>query len=82
MAEADGKVSTRAVIVVGVIYAAVGIVFAWPENHVHVWRLAAWLVSAAAFATHIGYESFRMRTVPGRVERICRWSLPRHLIRV
>jgi hypothetical protein len=66
VAEADWKVSTRAVIVVGVIYAAVGIVFAWPENHVRVWRLAAWLVSAAAFTTHIGYESFRMRTVPSR----------------
>jgi hypothetical protein len=66
MAEADWKVSTRAVILVGVIYAAVGIVFAWPGNHVRVWRLAAWLVSAAAYTTHIGYESLRMRTVPSR----------------
>lgn len=58
--------STRAVVLVGVFYAVVGIVFAWPENHVRVWRLAAWLVSAAAFATHIGYESLRTRAAPGR----------------
>jgi hypothetical protein len=57
--------STRAVVLVGVFYAVIGIVFAWPENHVRVWRLAAWLVSAAAYATHIGYESFRTRATPG-----------------
>lgn len=58
--------STRTVILVGVFYAVVGVVFAWPENHVRVWRLAAWLVSAAAYATHIGYELFRTRAAPGR----------------
>jgi hypothetical protein len=28
------------------------------------WRLAAWLISAAAFAVPIGYEHFRLRTAP------------------
>jgi hypothetical protein len=59
--------STRAVVLVGVFYAVVGVVFAWPVNHVRAWRLAAWLVSAAAFAVHIGYESLRARAVPSRV---------------
>jgi hypothetical protein len=58
--------STRAIVLVGVFYAIVGVVFAWPVNHVRAWRLAAWLVSAAAFAVHIGYESFRARAVPSR----------------
>ena len=66
MQGAVNRDSTRALILVGAIYAVTGIVFAWPENHVRVWRLAAWLVSAAAFATHIGYEHFRMRATPGR----------------
>jgi uncharacterized protein (DUF486 family) len=30
------------------------------------WRLAAWLVSAAVFATHVGYEHFRLRNSPLR----------------
>jgi len=52
------------VILVGLFYAAVGVVFAWPVNHVRAWRLAAWLVSAAAYAIHIAYES--SRAGPGR----------------
>lgn len=58
--------STRAVVLVGVFYAVIGVVFAWPEHHVRMWRLAAWLVSAAAYTAHIGYEYFRTRTAPGR----------------
>jgi hypothetical protein len=56
----------RAALLVGVTYAITGIVFAWPVTHVHVWRLAAWLVSAAAFAAHIGYEHFGQRNGPRR----------------
>lgn len=52
--------------VFGVFYAVIGVVFAWPENHVRAWRMAAWLVSAAAYAAHIGYESFRTRAAAGR----------------
>lgn len=61
--------SRRALIVVGALYAVTGIVFAWPESHVRMWRFAAWLVSAVAYATHIAYEHFRMRSTPGRTAR-------------
>ena len=47
-------------ILIGVFYCLIGIVFALPSNHVRVWRLAAWLVSAAAFVAHIGYEQYRV----------------------
>jgi len=56
--------SIRAAILVGLLYAAVGIAFAVPDTHVRIWRLAAWLVSAAAYAAHIGYERFGLRHSP------------------
>lgn len=56
----------RAVVLVGVGYAIIGVAFAWPATHGHVWRLAAWLVSAAAFAAHIGYERYALRNPPRR----------------
>jgi hypothetical protein len=43
----------------------VGIVFAVPTTHVQVWRLAAWMVSAIGYATHIADERFRLRNSPG-----------------
>jgi hypothetical protein len=43
-------------VLVGITYAVIGVVFAWPAAHVRAWRLAAWLVSAALFAGHIAYE--------------------------
>lgn len=46
-------------------YAFVGIVFAVPASHVHVWRLAAWMVSAIGYGAHIAYERFRLRNSPG-----------------
>jgi uncharacterized membrane protein len=58
--------STRVVVLAGVFYAVIGVTFAWPANHVRPWRLAAWLLSAAAYATHIGYEHVRTRSAPGR----------------
>ena len=48
----------------GVIYASVGILFAGPVGSEKAWRLAAWVVSAFAFAAHIGYERFRLRNSP------------------
>ena len=57
----------RAMILVAVAYVAIGIVFAAlaaDANHVRVWRLAAWLASAAAAAAHIGYEHYRLRSSP------------------
>jgi hypothetical protein len=49
----------------GIGYAFVGIVFAVPATHVQMWRLAAWMVSAIGYATHIAYERFRLRNSPG-----------------
>ena len=47
-------------IVVGFLYGVTGVVFALPSNNVRQWRLAAWVLSAALYATHIGYERFRL----------------------
>jgi hypothetical protein len=55
-----------AVILIGLFYALVGIVFAWPVEHARTWRLAAWVVSAVAYAAHIGYEHFRLHNRPNR----------------
>jgi uncharacterized membrane protein YbhN (UPF0104 family) len=48
-------------IVIGVLYCVIGIVFALPSNQVRMWRLAAWVASAALYAAHIAYERFRLR---------------------
>ena len=54
----------RAALVVGVAYFLIGRGFALPTEHVQMWRLAAWLVSGAAYAAHIWYEHFRLRNGP------------------
>jgi hypothetical protein len=51
-----------AVLSTGLVYALVGILFAMPAGHVRAWRLAAWGVSTVAFAAHIAYERFRVRS--------------------
>jgi hypothetical protein len=57
-------------ILVGVVYIAVGIGFAALAKGAasaqmqFTWRLAAWVVSAVAFAIHILYEQFRLRSSP------------------
>jgi len=48
----------------GAWYALVGITFAVPSTHVRAWRLAAWIVSAMAYAAHLAYERFRLRDGP------------------
>jgi hypothetical protein len=53
------------VVLVGVGYALVGVVFAVPTTHVRAWRLAAWAVSAVGYAAHIAYERFRLQNSPG-----------------
>ncbi len=55
----------RAAILAGVVYVVVGYGSAAldpsvPDRARFVWRLAAWAVSAAVFAAHIGYEHFRL----------------------
>ena len=49
------------VLLVGVAYGVIGVVFAALDDgdHVQLWRLAAWVVSAAVFAVHIAYEHYR-----------------------
>jgi hypothetical protein len=66
MGEARQQPYAHAVVLVGMMYALVGVVFAWPSGHVRVWRLAAWGVSAATYAAHIGYERFALRSAPRR----------------
>ena len=64
MSESSRQPWLRAMLIVGVVYAFVGIVFAMPASHVEVWRLAAWVVSAVAYGAHISYERFRLRNAP------------------
>ena len=54
---------------VAVAYAVIGIVFgvlakSGDANHVRLWRLAAWVASAAVAAVHIGYEHYRLGSSP------------------
>jgi hypothetical protein len=53
-------------ILVGVAYGIIGIVFAAlaDANHGRVWRLAAWVVSAAVYAAHIAYERYGLDSPP------------------
>jgi len=48
------------VILVGVVYGAIGIVFAFPANQ-RFWRLAAWAVSGVIFVSQIAYEQLWQR---------------------
>ena len=52
-------------VLIGLAYAAIGIAFALPATHAQAWRLAAWGISAFAYAAHIGYERFRLHHPPG-----------------
>lgn len=52
-------------VLLGCGYAVVGIVFAVPATHVQAWRWAAWVVSAAGYATHIAYERFLLKDSSG-----------------
>jgi hypothetical protein len=68
--DASGRRSwVRATIIVAVAYAVIGIVFAALDkstdaNHVHPWRLAAWVASGAVATAHIGYEHYRLGSSP------------------
>ena len=54
----------RAALFLGAMYFVIGEAFAVPASHVRVWRRAAWVVSAVAYGSHIGYEHFRLRYSP------------------
>ena len=60
----------RAVLLLGIFYCAVGLVFgilagqaAAPEMRI-AWRRAAWVVSAIAFGAHLVYDQVRLRGSP------------------
>ena len=62
MTDAQSKPSwiSRAILI-GIVYALIGVFFAVPNAHVQAWRYAAWITSAIVYATHIWYEYFRQR---------------------
>ena len=57
-----------AVLVVGAVYVATGLLVpalarSTASDHARVaWRLSAWVISAAAFTMHVGYECVRLRS--------------------
>jgi len=53
----------RAALLVGLAYIVIGRIPV-PAEHVQVWRLAAWAISAVAYAAHIWYEHFTLRNSP------------------
>jgi hypothetical protein len=67
--ESPRRAWVGAVVLLGVGYALVGIVFALPTTHLRAWRLAAWAVCAVGYAAHIAYERFRLRSSPGSAAR-------------
>ena len=57
----------RVVILFGIVYLVVGVGFpnpSAPGRAQFMWRLAAWLTCAVAFAIHIAVEHFRLRSSP------------------
>jgi hypothetical protein len=61
----------RAALLLGLVYFLIGRLFALPTTNVRVWRLAAWIVSAGAYAVHIGYEHSGLRNPP----RLAAWHV-------
>lgn len=58
------------VLLAGIAYLVIGLGFsALARQGGTSWRFAAWAISAAVFATHIGYEHVRLRSTP----RITAW---------
>jgi hypothetical protein len=56
-------------VLIGVTYVIIGVTFSELDDsadvrRVRLWRLAAWLASAAVGAAHIGYEHYRLGSSP------------------
>jgi hypothetical protein len=69
MGESRRRSRAHAIMLVGAAYVVIGIVFSAlaksPDyNYVRVWRLAAWVASAAVGAAHIWYERHRLGRSP------------------
>lgn len=58
------QVRFRALLLVGVTYGLIGWLFSLPATNVHAWRFAAWAVSGAVYAAHIGHGHFKLRSSP------------------
>jgi|KBSMisStandDraft_5_1062788.scaffolds.fasta_scaffold1019566_2 hypothetical protein len=71
--QASGRHPSLRAVIIGLAYSIVGIVFgalagaAATEHACTSWRLAAWVVSGAVYATHIAYEHFRLNSLPRSV---------------
>jgi len=65
MGKSPRQTWVRMAVFLGIGYAVVGIVFAIPATNMQAWRLAAWVVSAIGYSTHIAYELFRLKNSPG-----------------
>ena len=54
------------IILVGVAYGVIGIGVAALSDPKHflLWRMAAWVISAALYAAHIGYEHYGLKSAP------------------
>jgi hypothetical protein len=58
------------VVLFGVVYLVVGVAFPNPsaaDKNQFLWRLAAWVLCAVAFAIHIGLEHFRFQNSARRI---------------
>lgn len=64
MSESPRRSWIGPVLLVGIVYALIGILFPQPVAHLRTWRLAAWAVCGAAYAAHIVYERVRLRHMP------------------
>lgn len=64
MSKSPRQLWFRVAVLLGIMYAVVGILFAIPTTNVQVWRLAAWVVSTIGYAAHIAYERFRLQNSP------------------
>src|SRR5262245_52798501 len=53
-----------AALLAGALYFVIGRYFPNPAENPGPWRLAAWVLSGAVFAAHIGWERFRLRSAP------------------
>jgi hypothetical protein len=53
-----------AMMLAGLTYGFIGIVFAVPSSHVRLWRLAAWIASGIVYVSHIAYERYRLHKRP------------------
>jgi hypothetical protein len=64
----ERKVETRAIVIVGLAYASIGVGLGYlagiqnSEQRVFAVRLSAWIVSAALFTGHFLYQHFRLRS--------------------